>query len=140
MAKANSKKAKGTSSPSMLNSSSLPQAADIPKGMKQLGGSFSPTWTPTTVGDSIHGIVSDLPKDLILNEGTKKENKARVMEVTDMGGARHAIWDSAVLNPLFNAIEESGEIGQEIYIRYDGLGVKKGKNNPPKLFTVAMAE
>ena len=121
---------------------SLPQSSAIPAGMKQLGGGYSPTWTPVEVGDSIHAIVSDLPKELTLNEGTKKENTTRVMEVTDMEGTRHAIWCSAVLNTLFDAVEalEEEGIGTEIYIQYDGLGKKKTGQNPPKLFTVAMTE
>ena len=125
---------------------SLPQSDVIPAGMKQIGAGFAPTWTPVDVGDSIHGVVSALPKEVIINEGVttgkNQENRTRTMEVTDMEGTRHSVWDSAVLNNLFDAIEELGEegIGQEIFIHYDGLGKKKGKNNPPKLFTVAMTE
>lgn len=146
VAKASKKKAAKTTRVAKdkgpVNAASLPQSAAIPEGMKQIGGAYATTWSPEESGDAIHGFVSDLPKELILNEGTKKENKTRVMEVTDMEGNRFAVWDAAVLNPLFDAIEALGEDGidQEVFIQYDGLGKKKGKNNPPKLFTVAMAE
>ena len=121
---------------------SLPQSASIPAGMKQMGGGYASTWSPVEVGDSIHGVVSDLPKQLTLNKGTKKENVTRVMEVTDSEGERFAVWDSAVLTSLFDEIEslEDDGIGTEIFIQYDGLGKKKTGQNPPKLFTVAIAE
>lgn len=121
---------------------SLPQSASIPAGMKQMGGGYAPTWTPIEIGDSIHGFVSDMPKELTLNKGTKKENVTRVMEVTDSEGERFAVWDSAVLSSLFNEIDalEDDGIGTEIFIQYDGLGKKKTGQNPPKLFTVAIAE
>jgi len=122
------------------NVAALPQADNIPAGMKQMGGGYAPTWTPVEIGDSIHGIVSAMPKELTLNKGTKKENITRVMEVTNMEGERFAVWDSAVLATLFDTVEEYGEVGQEVYIEYTGLGKKKPGQNPPKLFTVAMAE
>jgi len=121
---------------------SLPQSANIPEGMKQMGGGYAPTWSPTEEGDSIHGFVSAAPKMLILNKGKKNENETRVMEVTDMEGDRHAVWDSAVLTSLFDLIEEYGAdgIGTEIFIEYNGLGKKKAGQNAAKLFTVAIAE
>jgi len=121
-------------------SASLPQSANIPEGMKQMGGGYAPTWTPVEIGDSIHGYVTELPKEMVLNKGTKKENQTRVMEVTNLEGERFAVWDSAVLTTLFDAIEEGGELEVEVYIEYTGLGKKKPGQNPPKLFTVAMAE
>lgn len=121
---------------------SLPQSADIPAGMKQMGGGYAATWTPVEVGDAIHGVVSDVVKELVLNKGTKKENKTRTMEVTDMEGERFSVWESAVLISLFDAVVELGEdgIGTEIYIRFDGLGKKKPGQSPPKLFTCAMSD
>lgn len=120
-------------------SDALPQVANIPEGMKQMGGGYAPTWTPEDIGDTIHGIVSALPKDLTLNKGKRNENTTRVMEVTTMEGDRFAVWDSAVLSDLFDEVNVQGE-GIEIFIQYDGLGKKKPGQNPPKLFTVAIAE
>ena len=125
------------------SSKSLPQAANIPAGMRQIGGGYASTWEPEVIGASLHGVVSDLPKAVTLNKGNKKkENKTRVMEVTDMEGARFALWESVVLEPLFDEIaglEDSG-LGVEVYIQYNGLGKKKPGQNPAKLFTVAIAE
>jgi hypothetical protein len=131
-------KAKAKVTP-MNASASLPQSAAIPAGMKQMGGGYAATWSPEELGDSLHGVVSEIPKELTLNKGTKKENTTRVMEVTNMEGVRYALWESVVLSPLFDEVEQRGE-GVEVFIQYDGLGKKKTGQNPPKLFTVAMAE
>ena len=120
---------------------SLPSSAVIPDGMKQMGGGYAPTWRPEEVGDSIHGVVSSLPKELSLKQG-RKTNVTRVMEITDMEDKRHAVWESVVLASLFDEIAAAGDdgLGIEVYIQYDGLGKKKAGQNAPKLFTVAMAE
>ena len=118
---------------------SLPQSANIPEGMKQMGGGYAPTWSPTEIGDSLHGIVSAMPKDLVLNKGKRSEIETRVMEVTDMEGERHAVWESALLSDLFDEVVVQGS-EVEIFIEYTGLGKKKAGQNPAKLFTVAIAE
>ena len=115
---------------------SLPQSSNIPAGMKQMGGGYAATWTPVDVGDSIHGFVTAMPKDVTMNKGTRKENETRVMEITNQEGERFAVWHSATLGPLFDAVED----GMEVFIQYDGLGKKKPGQNPPKLFTVATSE
>lgn len=139
MAKKTGKKVTGKAAPA-TNGVNLPQSANIPAGMRQMGGGYATTWSPVEPGDSLHGFVSAMPKELTLNKGTKKENVTRVMEVTDKEGIRHGVWDSAVLSSLFNEVEEHGEPGQEVFIQYDGLGKKKPGQNAPKLFTVAIAE
>lgn len=122
-------------------SASLPQSASIPAGMRQMGGGYAKTWTPEEVGDSLHGVVSALPKEVTLNKGKAKENQTRVMEVTDMEGNRHGVWESVVLAPLFDEVNLNYvEPGVEVFIQYDGLGKKKPGQNPAKLFTVAIAE
>lgn len=118
---------------------SLPQSANIPEGMKQMGGGYAPTWSPETVGDSLHGVVSTLPKELTLNKGKRSEIETRVMEVTDMEGDRHAVWESVLLTELFDEVVLQGP-GTEIFIEYNGLGKKKAGQNAAKLFTVAIAE
>lgn len=140
MAKKRSKK-KVTKKAPAKKSASLPQAAGIPEGMKQMGGGYAPTWKPEEIGDSLHGVVSALPKELSLKQG-RKTNVTRVMEITDMEDKRHALWESAVLASLFDEIAAAGEdgMGVEVYIQYDGLGKKKAGQNATKLFTVAMAE
>ena len=142
MATSNKKVGKKKAAPKNKTGASLPQSSSIPAGMKQMGGGYAPTWTPEEIGDSIHGVVSDLPKELTINKGKKNENETRVMEVTDMEGERFAVWQSAVLTPLFDEIEELGDdgIGTEIFIEYNGLGKKKPGQNAPRLYTVAVAE
>ena len=120
---------------------SLPQSADIPKGMKQMGGGYAPTWKPEEVGESLHGQVSGVPREVEFKQGRKTVQR-RVMEVTDQEGNRHAVWESAALGALFDDLVEAGEgaEGREMYLRFDGLGKKKAGQNPPKLFTIAVSE
>ncbi len=119
----------------------LPQSSNIPEGMKQMGGGYAPTWKPETEGESIHGKVSDPVRDVKFKQG-RKEVERRVCEVTTIDGEnRFAIWESAALGDLFDALVELGDdaVGTEVYLQFDGLGKKKAGQNPPKLFTVAMA-
>ena len=116
-------------------SASLPPGSNIPEGMKQMGGGYAPNWSPE-VGDSIHGpVVSDV-RTVELKYGRRKVER-RVVEV-DNGGTRVALWESAALSDLFDAIEQHGQ-GFTIFVQFDGLGKKKAGQNPPKLFTVATA-
>ena len=124
----------------------LPQSADIPQGMKQLGGGYAPTWKPSEPGQAIHGPVTDAVKIVEFTQKRKVKGKLveetverRVMEVTDKNdGQRFAVWESAALTELFDLVEESG-VGTVVYIRYDGLGQAKKGQNAPKLFTAAAA-
>ena len=119
-----------------------PAPAEIPKGMKQLGGSYAKTWEPE-IGESLHGVVTggvrsvEMPK-----RGRMPASTRRVIEVTNHADQRRvAIWESAALGELFdslNDLDENGK-GQEVFIQFDGLGKKKAGQNPPKLFTVALA-
>ena len=120
--------------------SSLPESNDIPKGMRQVGGDNADTFEFENIGDSIQGFVSILPKELTLNKGKTNQNITRVMEITDTEDNRHAVWESSNLISLFDDVCNAG-VGVEVYIRYDGLGfAKKHGQNPPRLFTAAIAE
>jgi len=119
----------------------LPQSNDIPEGMKQMGGGYAPTWKPETPGEALHGTVTAGIRDVEFKQGRKTVQR-RVMEVTSMSGEqRFAVWESAALGELFDNIAGGGDasIGAEVYLRFDGLGKKKPGQNPPKLFTVALA-
>ena len=122
------------------SASSLPQSSNIPKGMKQMGGGYAPTWKPEDIGESIHGTVTSEVKMVPMKIG-RKQVERRVMELTAINGSgdRWAVWESAALGELFDTITERGE-GVEVFLQYDGLGRKKAGQNPPKLFTVAIAE
>lgn len=132
--------AKKTASNSANATAALPQSANIPEGMKQMGGGYAPTWKPEEIGDALHGAISGIPREVEFKQGRKTVQR-RVMEITDMEGARHAVWESAALGALFDEMTELGEDaeGTEVYLHFDGLGKKKAGQNPPKLFTVATA-
>jgi len=116
----------------------LPASAEIPAGMKQIGGGYAPTWEPQE-GDTLHGPTTSEVKTVEMTIGRKKQDR-RCVEITDSdSGNRVTLWESAALGELFDTLAEAG-IGTVVYIRFDGLGkAKKAGQNPPKLFTAAIA-
>jgi hypothetical protein len=67
----------------------------------------------------------------------RKVEEGRVCDLVQDDGVSLAIWESAGLRGLF----EQAEPGQRVYIRYDGLGtIRKAGQNPPKRFTVGIAD
>ena len=119
-------------------STALPQSQDIPEGMKQMGGGYAKTWTPEE-GESIHGPTTSEVREVEMTIGRKKQTR-RCVEITDQeSGDRHTVWESAALVELFDELVKAGE-GTVVYLRFDGLGTaKKAGQNPPKLFTAAIA-
>jgi hypothetical protein len=126
MAKAKAKQSKASAA--ALSSSN----GDIPKGMKALTSSFAATWQPEREGESLTGELGEV-KTVTLQQG-KKTVERRCVTVTPDKGDAVTVWESAMLKPLFEDVEE----GDRVYIRYDGLGVAKKGQNAPKLFTVAV--
>lgn len=118
--------------------SALPQASNIPEGMTQIGGGYAPTWEPDE-GDHLHGPTTSAVKTVEMTIGRKKQER-RCVEITDKNtGQRVTVWESAALVELFDAMVEAGE-GVEVFIQFDGLGkAKKAGQNPPKLYTAALA-
>lgn len=116
----------------------LPQSNDIPEGMKQIGGGYAPTWEPNE-GDVIYGPATSEVKVVEMTIGRKKQER-RCVEITDNEtGNRVTVWESAALGELFDQLAKAG-LGTLVYIRFDGLGkAKKAGQNPPKLFTAALA-
>jgi hypothetical protein len=139
--KTSKKTASKKQAPAQATATALPQSADIPQGMKQMGGGYAASWKPEVIGESLHGQISSIPKTVTMKIG-RKEVERGVVDVTDMEGNRHALWASAALSDLFEELNsmEDDVIGVEIFVRYDGLGKKKAGQNPPKLFTVAVQE
>ena len=132
--------AKGKASkPTRRKSSATPPASSLPPGMKAVNSGYAPSWRPETIGEQLHGVVSDPVKVVQVKNGRKTEDR-RVFELTNNAdGSRHAIWESAALKELFDIVADRGE-GAEVFIQYDGLGKRKAGQNPPKLFTTAVAE
>lgn len=120
------------------SAAALPQPADIPAGMKQIGGGYAPTWDPKE-GEAIHGPTTSPVKEVEMTIGRKKQTR-RCVEVTDQDtGSRVTLWESAALVELFDQLAEAG-LGTVVYVRFDGLGkVRKAGQNPPKLYTAALA-
>ncbi len=118
----------------------LPTSASVPEGFKQLGGGYAATWKPENIGDQLQGVISGEPREVEFKQGRKVVQR-NVMEVTDKAGNRFAVWQSAALGALFDEVRELGAdaIGVGVFLQYDGLGKKKAGQNPPKLFTVALA-
>ena len=106
---------------------------EIPSGMRQLAGSFAPTWNPEEV-PHLRGTFSE-PKSVTLTQG-KKQVERRCVEFTTENDETFTVWESAGLVHMFEEVEP----GTEVFIRYDGLGTAKKGQNAPKLFTVAVAD
>jgi len=117
--------------------SALPASADIPQGMRKIGGGYSATWDPKE-GDVIHGPTTSPVKTVEMTIGRRKQER-RCVEVADKHtGNRSTVWESAALGALFDELVESGQ-GTIVWIRFDGLGKAKKGQNPPKLFSAAIA-
>jgi len=119
----------------------LPTSSAVPAGFKQLGGGYADSWNPEP-GDVLCGEVTGDIRELEVKRG-RKTVQTRVMEVTDEAtGKRLTVWESATLAPLFDTLAgyTDGALGSRVWIQFDGLGKKKTGQNPPKLFTVAIAE
>ena len=130
--------AKKTAKKTAKPATALPSSQDIPEGFKQMGGGYAATWKPETEGESLTGFVTGGVRDVELTIGRKKQTR-RCFEMTTDDDQRFTIWESAALGELFDTVIEAGE-GIGVYLRFDGYGKKKPGQNPPKLFTVAVAE
>lgn len=112
-----------------------PATATPPKGFAPVVSSnFAETWDPNE-GDFIQGIWASV-REVELQQGREMVTR-RVATITRQGEDDVALWESANLRGLF----ETAKLGQEIWIRFDGLGAatKKGYA-PPKLYTVALGQ
>lgn len=108
----------------------------VPSGFKAVSGAFAPTWNPAENEDQPQEIVGIWGKErkVSIKRGRGVQEQRVVNIQTDDDA--WTVWCSAGLTSLFNEAEE----GDEVYIRFDGLGQAKGRQNPPKLFTTAIAE
>ena len=106
--------------------------AALPKGFTAIGG-FGKTFPgeDTKPGEAIQGVITDYHENIKTQHGVTANLK---LEAAD--GEVYTVWQSAALAVLFD--EDYTDV--EVFIRFDGLGKKKGKKNPPKLFTLAVNE
>ena len=112
------------------NSTATPPANFIPI----MSSSFADTWDPNP-GDAIRGIWAAV-REVELQQGRETVTR-RVATIHVPDGEDVALWESANLRGLF----EKAQVGQEIWIRFDGHGESNKKGYaPPKLYTVALGE
>lgn len=106
--------------------------AALPKGFDSIGG-FGKSWPDddTKIGEAIQGVVTEYHEDIKTQHG-----KTSNLKLESKDGEIYTVWNSAALNILFD--EDYTDV--EIWLRFDGLGKKKGKRNPAKLFTLACKE
>lgn len=110
-------------------------SAQVPKGMKVIQGGFAKTWNVDEM-PVIQGSISEAPKTVTLNKGTKKEADRRCVEVKTSDGDRYTVWESAALVALFDNLAE--EAPCKVWIAFKGYGTAKKGQNAPKLFDSAI--
>ncbi len=106
--------------------------AALPKGFTAIGG-FGKTFPGDNekIGTAIRGVVVEYAENIKTQHGVTSNLKLETAT-----GEMYTVWQSAALGILFD--EDYTDV--EIWLRYDGLGKKKGKKNPAKLFTLAVNE
>ncbi len=106
--------------------------AALPKGFHSIGG-FGITFPDehTKKGTAIQGVVTGYRENIKTQHGVTSN-----LTIETKDGETFTVWESAGLAVLF----EDDYTDVEIWLRFDGLGRKKGKKNPPKLFTLAVNE
>lgn len=75
-------------------------------------------------------------RDVVMNEGTKKEYETQTMVVVDEEIGAVTVWKSAMLADLFDSTEE----GDHIRIEFLGYGPAKKGQQAAKLFACAVKE
>lgn len=106
------------------------KTAALPKGFTAIGG-FGKTFPgeKEKPGTAIRGVVIEYHENIKTQHGTTSNLKLETKE-----GEIYTVWESAALTVLF----EDDYTDVEIWLRFDGMGKKKGKKNAPKLFTLAV--
>lgn len=105
----------------------------LPNGYKVVGR--APNWDMDK-NPVIEGERSDA-REVIFDEGTKKERSVRTMIVSDEELGAVTVWESGMLRDLFDQTEE----GQTVRIEYLGLSpTKKKGQNAARLFNCAVKD
>lgn len=103
----------------------------LPNGYKVVGR--APNWDMDK-NPVIQGERSEA-REVIFDEGTKKERSVRTMIVSDEELGAVTVWESGMLRDLFDQTEE----GQTVRIEYLGLSpTKKKGQNAARLFSCAV--
>ena len=103
----------------------------IPSGFSALSGDYPETHRfeddPIIIGTWIGS------RDAEITQGGRKVTRL-VATVELESGERRSVWESAGLKGLFDSVAP----GDQVYIRFDGMGTPKPGMNAPKLFTTAI--
>ncbi len=108
-------------------------APKLPNGYKVIGR--APNWDFETDA-VVQGIRGEI-REVVMDEGTKKERTVRNFIVQDDSLGAVTVWESGGLRDLFDQTEE----GDDVIIEYLGVAksAKKGQN-PMKLFSCGKRE
>lgn len=106
---------------------SLKNAPQLPNGYKVIGR--APNWNPEKQ-PTVEG-VRGKTKEVVLDEGTKKERTIRNFILQDDEIGAVTIWESAMLRDLFDSTDD----GDTVRIEFLGFGPAKKGQNAPKLFS-----
>jgi len=94
---------------------------------KAVSGKLPPTWKPQNPGDELYGVIVDaIPNPW--DESTIS------YIVRTPSGEEYMTPRNQVLTSLLGRMNP--EVGDLIYIRYEGVGKQKPGRNPPKIFAV----
>lgn len=81
-------------------------------------------WRPEREGELIEGVLTNVQQDVGANE-SKLYTIESALGITN-------VWGSTVLDSRMAVVK----VGDKVRITYQGLGIKKGGKNPPKMFKV----
>lgn len=105
----------------------------LPEGYRRLNAGFAASWEPE-VGDVLEGEVTAI-RDVEMKRG-RKTVTTRAMEIEQEDGSKWTLWESALLNELF----EQAQVGSQVFVMYEGVGKSsKAGQNPPKMYTSGIA-
>ena len=94
---------------------------------KAISGKLPPTWKPAREGDELYGIIVDA-----IPNPWDETTISYIIRTPD--GEEYMTPRNQVLSSLLARM--SPEVGDMIYIRYEGVGKQKPGRNPPKIFAV----
>lgn len=107
----------------------------LPAGFVAVSTQMAVTWDPTNPDhpQAIQGTWGHV-REIEIKRGRGIQIQHVVNVTTDE--TTWSVWESAGLKGLFEEAEE----GDEVYIKYEGLGKAKKGQNAPKIYTSGIAE
>lgn len=111
---------------------------EIPTGYKVIeSGDFAPIHNFSKKGETLEGKVISIKKSTF-----KKYKNSRAMTLKLFDGRRVAVWSCKDLDGLYDEAQNmlTAKEEPEVFMTFLGLGKKKGKNNPMKLFVSGIKE